>query len=105
MYCLHCGDCCKRMSPISAPESCPYIRIDGDYVFCSRYERRPEECIKHTFYSARFCPIGLNVLGLSYPKDLERIRDRIVEGHKKGVSGLKVSKHEQRIFAKMFKQK
>lgn len=25
MYCLHCGDCCRRMSPISHPAPCPHI--------------------------------------------------------------------------------
>jgi hypothetical protein len=56
---------------------------DGYYIFCANYENRPEECINHTFHSARFCPIGLDVLGLSYPKDTERIRDRIDTGHRK----------------------
>ena len=83
MYCLHCGDCCKRMSPISNPDPCPYLREDGTFVFCDRYESRPEECIRHTFHGARFCPIGLDVLGLSYPEDTEKIRIRIDEGHAK----------------------
>ena len=80
MDCLHCGDCCKRMSPISAPEPCPHIREDGDFVFCSNYERRIEECINHTFHGARFCPIGLDVLGLEYPRDTELIRERLDTG-------------------------
>lgn len=59
----------------------PHIREDGDFVFCDNYERRPEECVNHTFHGARFCPIGLDVLGLSYPEDTERIRIRLDEGH------------------------
>jgi len=83
MYCLYCGDCCRRMSPISYPAPCPNIREDGDFIFCDSYERRPEECINHTFPGYRFCPIGLDVLGLSYPEDTERIRQRIDEGWSK----------------------
>jgi len=83
MYCLHCGDCCRRMSPISAPDPCPHIREDGDFVFCDSYERRPEECVNHTFPSARFCPIGLDVLGLEYPRDVEKIRERLDVGWSK----------------------
>jgi len=79
MYCLHCGDCCRRMSPIAIP--CPYIMKVKDYVFCSEYPNRPKECKNHNF-DARFCPIGLDVLKLSYPEDIEQIRDRIDEGHK-----------------------
>lgn len=74
-----------RMSPISAPKPCPLIRKEGDYIFCSDYEHRPEECINHTFHGARFCPIGLDVLGLSYPEDIERIRARINIGHEKAM--------------------
>jgi len=83
MYCLYCGDCCKRMSPLTALDPCPHIRKDGNFIFCDNYERRPEECINHTFHGARFCPIGLDVLGLSYPKDTELIRQRIDEGYAK----------------------
>lgn len=71
------------MSPISNPDPCPHIREDDDFVFCDRYERRPEECVNHTFHGARFCPIGLDILGLSYPEDTEKIRIRIDEGYAK----------------------
>ena len=85
MYCLYCGDCCKRMSPISAPEPCPYIKEDGSFVFCAIYEERPEECKNHTFHGYRFCPIGMDVLGYSYPNDIERIRRRIDSGYAKAI--------------------
>jgi len=61
MNCLHCGDCCLSMSPISAPAPCPKIKQDGDFYFCSDYQNMPEECAKHDFPS-RFCPIGMDKL-------------------------------------------
>ena len=80
MYCLHCGDCCKRMSPITGKgEPCPNIIENGDFVFCSKYEDRPEECKNHGFPS-RFCPIGIDMLEL---KNTEDIRQRIDEGFQK----------------------
>ena len=50
---------------------------------CGQYERRPDVCIDHMFRGYRFCPIGLDVLGLSYPEDTEMIRIRIDEGYEK----------------------
>ena len=77
MYCLHCGDCCKRMSPISTPDPCPYIvEIDG-FIFCGDYEHRPEECSNH-FFPMRFCPIGMDVLKL---QSLDEVRIRIDKGY------------------------
>jgi hypothetical protein len=65
MYCLHCGDCCKRLSPISSPEPYPYIiekEKDGQiYVLCGTYDKRPKECINHQF-PARVCPIGNSII-------------------------------------------
>jgi len=82
MYCLHCGDCCKRMSPISAPEPCPHLIEDGDFVFCGIYEDRPEECKNHTFH-ARVCPVGASVLNI---QDTEKLRQRIDVGFEKTCS-------------------
>ena len=62
MQCLHCGNCCKHMSPISNPNPCPHLTQDGDYYFCSEYVNRPQECADQDFDS-RFCPIGMRVLG------------------------------------------
>ncbi len=62
MYCLYCGDCCLRMSPISNP--CPHIIEKATFVFCSAYEIRPEQCEKHR-HPFRFCPIGVEKLGLT----------------------------------------
>ena len=77
MHCLHCGDCCLRMSPLSAPEPCPHIWHVEDFYFCDRYQRRPDECSAHTFHS-RFCPIGQDKLGISDP---DIIRQRLDAGY------------------------
>jgi len=77
MYCLHCGDCCRRMSPISAPDPCPHLVEIGTFVFCGIYENRPKECRDHD-YPARVCPIGASMLNLPTPDDL---RQRIDEGY------------------------
>lgn len=78
MDCLHCGDCCNRMSPLTE-EECPYIVKDGTFFFCSVYMKRPKECQSHEFH-ARFCPVGLSVLGLN---DINKIRIRIDDGFEK----------------------
>jgi len=78
MYCLHCGDCCKRMSPITGNgDPCPDLIEEGSFVFCGRYKSRPIECECHDFPS-RFCPIGLDILGIS---DIEKIRQRLESGY------------------------
>ena len=69
-----------RMSPISAPEPCPHLIKDGNFCFCTIYKNRPDQCEKHDFPS-RFCPIGMDVLKLSYPEDVEKIRMRLEIGY------------------------
>jgi hypothetical protein len=78
MDCLHCGDCCLRMSPLSAPYKCPLLIKEGTYFLCSDYENRPDGCKNHSFDS-RFCPIGLSILK---PSSIEEIRYRIDEGYR-----------------------
>jgi len=78
MYCLHCGDCCIRMSPISEGQ-CPNLIQKDTFYFCVRYANRPDRCVNHTFPFV-FCPVGMSKLDLHYPKDLEKIRDRLVVG-------------------------
>ena len=78
MYCLYCGDCCRRMSPLSHPEPCPHLVTIRDFVFCAVYSHRPKECVNHE-YPVRFCPIGLDVLKLD-PSDSDKVRSRIDEG-------------------------
>lgn len=71
MRCLHCGDCCKRMSPLGNP--CPHIIEEGTFVFCGIYNSRPQQCRDHSFPVSK-CPIGVDVLRIS---DLETYRIRV----------------------------
>lgn len=73
MYCLSCGDCCRRMSPLSAPDPCPHLEQIGDIYLCAIYERRPEVCANHRF-PAHICPIGTDVLKIT---DIEQVRRRV----------------------------
>ena len=77
MHCLHCGDCCLRMSPISAPDPCPHIDHRGDFYFCGCYETRPEQCVNHSF-PTRVCPIGADKLKIDDP---EKMRQRLEAGY------------------------
>jgi len=79
MNCLHCGDCCLRMSPLTNGSPCPKLKLNGTFYFCSVYENRPYQCYKHKFDS-RFCPIGMDVLGLSDP---QAAYARIEEGYQR----------------------
>jgi len=80
MDCLHCGDCCLRMSPINHGR-CPFlleVTLHGqNYVFCGEYKNRPKQCSNHSFDS-RFCPVGIDVLK---PKNLDILRQRIDIGY------------------------
>ena len=69
------------MSPISAPNKCPNVIEKKDkngnaFFFCSDYERRPEECINHSF-PANYCPIGMDVLNI---QSADQLRIRIDTG-------------------------
>lgn len=72
MDCLHCGDCCLRMSPITGSK-CPHLIKIDKYYFCSIYKNRPRECANHDF-SSRFCPVGMSQFNL---KDIDSIRMHI----------------------------
>lgn len=78
MYCLHCGDCCRRMSPLNRLPNgeCPrVICVDGFYI-CADYEHRPKQCQNHEFPS-HVCPIGASVLDIH---DTEQFRLRVDRG-------------------------
>jgi len=77
MYCLHCGDCCNRMSPLNGGKCPKVIHID-DYYICGDYKNRPKECYKHDF-PCNVCPVGLSVLGINH-KDETEIGKRVIEG-------------------------
>jgi hypothetical protein len=87
MDCLHCGDCCTRMSPLSEGP-CPHIVRDGSFVFCGIYALRPGQCRRHEYPCSR-CPVGLDVLGIH---DSETLRRRIDVGFEK-TQKLKENKH------------
>lgn len=74
MYCLHCGNCCKTLSPFGSP--CKnIIEIEG-FVICGIYEKRPEECSNHKF-PCDVCPIGKELLCLA---TLEQLKNRLISG-------------------------
>jgi hypothetical protein len=75
MNCLHCGDCCKRMSPLGSP--CKHLFEIDSFVFCRIYANRPEECSNHRF-PARHCPIGCSVLDIN---DTDEIQIRCFAGY------------------------
>lgn len=85
MECLHCGDCCLRMSPKMPSDidgnnkRCTDLIEKEGYFFCSNYKNRPQQCANHDFPS-RFCPIGLTKLGINV-RDLDSIRYRIDHGY------------------------
>ena len=82
MQCLHCGGCCKSMSPKSAPFRCPdLIRIE-QYYFCRNYENSPELCQRFNFEEFRYCPYGMNELQLSDPEDMETLQQRVADGER-----------------------
>lgn len=75
MYCLYCGDCCKRMNPFG-DFPCKHLIEKGTFFFCGIYEKRPEQCRNHEFH-AHYCPVGVDVLKLESP---QRVAQRIDEG-------------------------
>lgn len=75
MHCFSCGDCCKRMSPISAPNPCPHLIEEDSFVFCGRYKDRPKQCVDHDF-PASFCPVGADVLKIgSSEEKIKRLNE------------------------------
>jgi hypothetical protein len=71
MECLACGDCCKRMSPLSNPNPCPRLQMNGDIAHCADYENRPAECKRHD-YPARVCPIGMDILNVTTSESVQQ---------------------------------
>jgi hypothetical protein len=75
MYCLNCGWCCERLSPLTENESipCPHLIERDGMKLCDIYEHRPKQCRDHDF-PAKICPIGRDVLNLSEEDAIERIK-------------------------------
>lgn len=78
MTCLHCGDCCLRMSPLSQ-KACPLLIKDENFYFCKSYKTRPMQCKNHSF-PCRFCPIGISKLNLT---ESWHVAQRIDAGYEK----------------------
>lgn len=75
MICLHCGDCCLRMSPLGSP--CPKLIKHGNFYFCGDYENRPEDCKTHQF-PFPVCAVGVEKLGIY---NVEQLHMRIDTGY------------------------
>ncbi len=75
MICLSCGDCCKRMSPLTSSETevCPQLQSEQRVYYCGEYGNRPTQCYKHDF-PAYVCPVGKSVLKIQTEEEL---KDRV----------------------------
>lgn len=82
MHCLHCGICCKQISPKSAPFTCPDLVRTGDYYFCKCYAHSPRLCQEFDVIDIEYCPYGLNHLQLSYPEDEAILQERVETGRR-----------------------
>lgn len=76
MICLACGDCCLRMSPKG--KDCPDLGEHGTIYFCKDYDNRPAECSNHVL-PGRFCPIGVEKLGLETALSVSLRIDEVYE--------------------------
>ena len=87
MNCLHCGDCCKRMSPFTGDLCpCPHlVDVNGIYL-CSIYDNRPQQCKDHR-HPFPHCPIGIDVLKLKTPIEIAQRIDagwKLIKNWKRG---------------------
>ena len=76
MECLHCGDCCIRMSPFGS-EPCPHLVQKGTFYFCEIYKDRPIDCVLHK-HPMKVCPIGMSKLNITTPAE---VRIRLDQGY------------------------
>lgn len=80
MYCLHCGECCRTMCPVSE-EQCKFLIETEGFYLCSIYNDRPQRCREHEYHGYRVCPIGADKLGIS---TAEQFRLRVDRGFELG---------------------
>lgn len=75
MYCLNCGWCCEHLSPLTKDDSepCPHLIEKDGMKLCSIYNERPQQCKDHDF-PAKFCPVGMDVLGLDRPGAIQLVQ-------------------------------
>ena len=83
MYCFYCGDCCRRLSPLS-DGPCPHLQEVDGFVLCAIYDQRPKRCADHK-YPFRFCPIGIQEVGIG---STDQARQRIDQGWERARRGL-----------------
>lgn len=85
--CIHCGDCCRFLSPLTDSEEdpCPHLIEAGPGLcsppayLCAIYHIRPEQCRAHSFNGHRWCPIGLSVVQPAAPDVVARRIDAVFE--------------------------
>jgi hypothetical protein len=75
MYCLNCGWCCEHLSPLTRDENvpCPHLIERDGMKLCSIYPERPQQCKDHDF-PAKFCPVGMDVLGIGREEAAQRVQ-------------------------------
>ena len=56
-----------------ANEPCRALTFDGDVAVCCVYKKRPAQCRSHE-YPFKFCPVGMEVLGLSREQAASRVQ-------------------------------
>ena len=63
------------MSPLTGSENlpCPHLVEQDDMKICDTYNQRPEQCRNHEF-PAKFCPVGMDVLGISRDDAAARVQ-------------------------------
>lgn len=83
MNCLHCGECCLTMSPLSSGP-CPKLVQVGTYYLCGDYEGRPEACRLHENLG-RHCEVGVDRLGIADPQQVAARIDAGYEITRRGV--------------------
>ncbi len=70
MNCLHCGDCCTKLSA----DTCPNLKQHGDFYFCGSYGDRPEDCARYS-HPTDVCPVGVKKLAITSSRELRRRLD------------------------------
>lgn len=85
--CLSCGHCCSHFAPCGV-DPCPALEEAQPGIFlCTSYKNRPEECQNH-LYPGRFCPIGIDVLGLKTALEVSQRIDLVWKLIKSKTGGL-----------------